>query len=74
MVTVERPGFRETPVLLEEFRRLGPCAEISLTDFFAGRWEPAILEVLESDMEWRPSPADGAARVAERLLMLLDDV
>jgi hypothetical protein len=72
MLTIERPAFRETPVLLKEFRRLGPCAEISLADFFAGRWERAILEVLESGMEWTPSPPGGAARVAERLLSLLD--
>lgn len=71
LVCVERPGFRETPTLLEGFRRLGPCAEISLADFFAGRWQPALDAVRGDPTPWAEIPADGAERVAGRLAELL---
>ena len=71
LVSIERPGFRETPVLLEAFRRLGPCAEMSLGDFFTGRWEAPLRTALESGTSWSAVPADGARRVARRLGELL---
>jgi L-arabinokinase len=71
LVTIERPGFRETPLLLSQLRRLGPGAQISLADLFAGSWETALRAALTCDTPWAPIPADGAQRVARRLGELL---
>lgn len=72
LLSIERPGFRETPVLLEQLRALGPCAELSLADFFAGRWEPALRALLEGPKPWSAREEDAALRVAERIRDLLE--
>ena len=72
LVSIERPGFREAPVLLDTFRALGPCTEMSLPDFFAGRWEAPLHAALESRAGWTDVPHDGARRVARRLGELLE--
>jgi hypothetical protein len=71
LVSIERADFRETPVLVEGFRRLGPCAELSLADFFAGRWEASLSAALASGARWGAVPEGGARRVARRLGELL---
>lgn len=73
LVAIERPGFRETPVLVDAFRKRGRLAELSLADFFAGRWEEALGEVLAARRpEHVPPRQDGAGRVARRLVELLE--
>ena len=72
LVAIERPGFRETPVLVDAFRRLGPCPALSLRDFFAGRWEAALAVALDSRAAWAAVPENGARQVAERILTLLE--
>lgn len=67
LVAVERPAFRETPVLLQAFRALGPCADLSLEDFFAGRWESALRAAACDATPWAPLQDDGDARVARRI-------
>jgi L-arabinokinase len=67
LVAIERPDFRETPVLLAGFRALGPCTALSLRDFFAGRWEGALRAGLADVTPFAPLPEDGAARVAQRI-------
>ena len=71
LVSIERPDFRETPLLVEQLRGLGPSATLSLADFFAGRWEDTLRAALASEVPWAPIPADGTRRVAERLGELL---
>lgn len=71
LVAIERPGFPETPLLLAQFRALGPLAELSLADFFAGRWEPALREALDAPARWAALPEHPERRIAERLLALL---
>jgi L-arabinokinase len=66
-VFIERPDFRETPLLVEEFSKGGRCAEVSLADFFAGRWTASIERVLLDTSPWRIPPRNGAQLVAERL-------
>lgn len=66
-VFIERPGFRETPFLMSEFSKKGRCTQLSLTDFFAGRWQQSLEQVLRSDSPWQIPQADGALRAAERL-------
>lgn len=68
LLGVERRDFREIPELLRDIRELGPFEELSLEDFFAGRWEGAIQRTLASSTPWKPIPLDGARRVARRLL------
>jgi hypothetical protein len=67
LLGVERRGFREAPELVRDMKAFGPFDEISLADFFAGRWERALLSLLESDQAWQPVPEDGAQVVARRL-------
>jgi len=67
LVTVDRPGFRETPVLREQLRAMGPTADLGLEDFFAGRWGTALREALDDRRPWTRLPADPPRRVAERL-------
>lgn len=71
MVAVERPRFRETPILLAELERLGPLGHLSLEDFFAGRWQPALDELTRSTAAWADIPTDGAHQVAARIVDLL---
>jgi len=71
-VAIERPDFRETPILLEACHRMGPSAEMSLADFFAGCWEGALRSALESGTAWTPVPSDGASQVARRVAQLLE--
>jgi L-arabinokinase len=70
-VGIERPGFRETPVLMGQLSAFGPCAELSLGDFFDGRWTGAIREALDSTAAWVDVAEDGARVVAERILALI---
>lgn len=71
LVAIERRGFREEAELLRGFRRLGPLSQMTLREFFAGEWEQALDEALESATSWRQVPRDGARQVAHRLLELL---
>jgi L-arabinokinase len=71
MVAIERPGFRETPLLWQQFRRDAPGATLSLEAFFAGDWETAVRAALDCDTPFAAQPQDGAARLAERLGELL---
>ena len=67
VVLVERPDFRETPVLLRWMQEVGPHSEISLRDFFSGRWEEPIQQALTSSVSWKRFERDGAKSVALRL-------
>jgi len=75
LVAIERPGFREAPLLVGQFRDLGPGAELSLADFFAGSWERSLRDALACETPWAPVSPDATRRVAERLgeLLELDD-
>jgi len=63
LVGVERLGFAEYGALKEGLGRFVPFRELSLREFFAGRWEPALSEVLQAN---RPAPGKekGAAAAA----------
>jgi len=67
LVSIERPLFREAPLLVSAFARLGPGAQMTLADFFAGRWEPALRSAIACAMPWSPPPADAAGQVARRV-------
>lgn len=71
LVAIERPVFRETPLLLDDFSRRGPVTRLTLDDFFAGRWEDALDELLARPAAWSEVPRDGARRVARRIAELL---
>jgi hypothetical protein len=72
LVAIERPEFREAPLLVGQFRGLGPSAELSLADFFAGRWEVALRDALACETPWTQVSVDATQRVAERLGELLE--
>lgn len=67
VVFIERPDFRETPLLLEQFAKIGRCADLSLRDFFSGCWRQSLEQALLSDAAWQPQAADAAAKAAVRL-------
>ena len=67
LLGVERRGFREAPELIRDMKGFGPFEEISLTDFFSGRWEPFLLSLLRSNRPWQSVREDGAKVVARRL-------
>ena len=67
LVAIERPKFRETPYLVDAFRRYGPCFELSLKDFFTGEWEHALLKAAKNEYSWITVPANGAKLIAQRL-------
>ena len=67
LVSIERPKFRETPYLLDTFKRYGSCFEISLKDFFSGEWEHALFKVVRNDFAWATVPDNGAKLIAQRL-------
>lgn len=68
LVTIDRPDFRETPVLRRELARLGPCAELGLAAFFEGRWREALVRALESGTPWQPQVDRPDLEVAETVL------
>lgn len=71
LVSIERPGFRETPVLLADLRTRIPLVELSLADFFAGAWQE-MLEHLETLVAPPPEPAqDGISELAGRVAEVL---
>ena len=67
LVAIERPRFREIPYLLGAFKRYGPCFEISLKDFFSGKWEHALMKAVRNDFIWETVPDNGAESIAQRL-------
>ncbi len=67
LLGVERRGFREAPELSRDLSTFGPFREISLRDFFAGRWAEPLQAILEDKREWRPIEENGAQTVAKRL-------
>jgi hypothetical protein len=68
---VERRDFREALLLVEDLRAAGPFSEISVKDFFAGRWEDPLLAAATSTVPWAEVADDGARRVAARIDELL---
>lgn len=66
-VMVERPLFRETPVLLDACRRLGPVQTLSMDAFFAGRWLDALVAAAKP-RRWPVQRRDGAKAIATALL------
>ncbi len=72
LVTIDRPGFRETDTLRQALARYGPSGVMSLEDFFHGRWTHVLEEVLGAASRWSPNDADGAdRRIATRILEIL---
>ncbi|HVR75555.1 MAG TPA: hypothetical protein VMT52_14560 [Planctomycetota bacterium] len=67
LLGVERRGFREAPELIRDLVELGRFEEISIADFFQGRWEPPLRTLLASERPWARVEEDGARRVAARL-------
>lgn len=76
LVTIDRPDFRETDLLRRDLARLGPCGEMTLIEFFEGRWANALGEALDSSTPWAASPSVGRPddEVAQLLLKALDRV
>lgn len=60
LVTIDRPGFRETNLLRRELAEFGPCAELSLDNFFAGRWKDAVETALSCETPWAGGNVDRA--------------
>lgn len=68
LVTIDRPGFRETEVLRRELAKLGRSGEMSLSEFFDGRWSRTLEQVLASSESWVALP-DRPDRLAARQVL-----
>jgi L-arabinokinase len=68
LVTIDRPAFRETPLLRRALAERGPCAELGLPAFFEGRWRDALEAALASETPWRASEARPDLGVARSVL------
>jgi hypothetical protein len=66
MVGIERRGFAETPWLASGMGRYVPYRDLSLADFFAGRWEAPLAAVLGEGRS-PPNEEDGAGEAARRI-------
>jgi len=69
MVWVDRTGFRETPVLVAEIKRLLKQVEIAASDLYAGRLGPALAAIQDATEPVEALPLDGA-EVAVRAMGL----
>jgi len=64
---IERRDFREAPYLVQGLAGAGPYAQLSLDEFFAGRWDEPLRRLLADRRPWADIPSDGARIVARRL-------
>jgi len=77
MVYVERPGFREAPVLEQAIARFMTGVKVSYDRFYAGDFAPELATVLS--LPWRPRenlPGDGLETLTDliwRFLEIPDD-
>lgn len=74
VLSMARPEFRESPVMMDAFRGLGRLREIPLEDFTACRWGRHLAGLRAAEDPWADLALDGAGAVAERALMLADAV
>jgi len=68
MLSIERPEFRETALLLDQLREMGPVGEISLDEFFAGHWKAALDHTLAQKTPWKVQDPHSADKVARLVL------
>ena len=68
---VRRYNFADEQSLVEYLHRYGRGAELSLTDFLAGDWEPTMRTVLDQSACQAPPPLTGPADAAHALLPYL---
>ncbi len=67
----DRGPFREYPVLAEALETLGTAAYVAREDVRSGRLGPHLDALLGRRARWAPLDADGASRVADRLLRMV---
>ncbi len=72
ILCIERSGFRETGVLLKQLRDLGPVGQLSLEDFFEGRWNNALDHTLAQETPWNAQEPRAAEKVAQSILHYLN--
>lgn len=72
LVAIERPDFRETPVLLEQFGEIGRLSTMSLADFLGGSWRDALDTARADRSPWATAAEDPARAIALRLLELFE--
>lgn len=70
MVWVDRTGFRETPVLVREIKRLLRNVEIPEADLYAGRIGPSLAAVANAPEPTSAIAVDGSDRAAAAILGL----
>lgn len=65
ILCIERPDFRETFVLLDALRQLGPLGQLSLDRFFGGRWNEALNQTRGQETPWIIQDPSAAQKVAQ---------
>lgn len=69
-VMIDRPEFRETPVLMKDFLRSGHGARMSLDDFFSGNWAEPLDRAASAGSAWVEQHPAPAQHIAQRLIEL----
>lgn len=67
VVFVRRYNFADEQSLVDYLHRYGRGTELSMKDFFAGRWEQAIQATFDQSIPLAPPPLSGAADAAQVL-------
>ena len=65
---VRRYNFADEQSLVDYLHRYGRGAELSLTDFLAGNWEPTMHTLFDQSLCQAPPPLTGAMDAAQALL------
>ncbi|MBT8092275.1 MAG: hypothetical protein KJN77_04505 [Gammaproteobacteria bacterium] len=68
---IERPNFRETPVLTAEMARMGRCSSMSIEQFFSGDWEDYLEGAIAAESDWAEIDSSPAKSIASRILQIL---
>ena len=68
---IERPNFRETPVLVADMARMGRCSSISIEQFFSGDWEEVLERAIGSETAWVELDSNPAKTIARRVMQIL---
>lgn len=71
LVTIDRPEFRETDVLRRQLAAMGPTAELSLEEFFAGSWTGALDAARTAEPAWAKISDHADRDVAGQVLSAL---
>jgi L-arabinokinase len=70
---IDRPNFRETPLLVEQLKDMGRCATMSIGEFFSGDWEGVLARAQVEGSDWADIDRAPEDKITSRILELIAD-